>query len=141
MAGASHKTKALYPQGSDSYFPIRVGGWVNQGAAANTVIDTFTLDCDCHIRKVDLSYAISPTAGAAHLDGVGLKTLDDGKNIVDSSDMSAAVVGVAQTINSTDITTATVIVRGDKIQAYADSAGTNEAGYVCFTVWLEPAFS
>jgi len=112
-----------------------MGGHVIEGFGAGAIVDTFLLDCDVYIRKVDYSYTKTSTN---HLDALLLKTVDaTAKTIVASQDPSADIVGVTQTLHA-DVAGDVAILQGDKIQATADGAGTTEGGIWFVTVWLEP---
>ena len=133
MAGATHPTKSHFPQGRESYVPIRLGGYTFPGADSH-VIDTFTLDFDCYIKSVHLSYT---QTSAADIDGVTLKTVDaTALTIATIGNMTADVVGDEYPLHADVIDV--LILRGNKIQLVADSA-TGEGGNVVATVHVKPA--
>jgi len=135
MAGTSRPTIGPWPCGEGSVVEVRIGGMLLDGAF--TVIDTYVLQFDCKIAHAVLSYTKQDTND---LDAVLLKTVDaTALTIVASQDMSANVAGVAQTLHSDIVGTA--LVRGNKIQATADSGGTTEGGTVMWTVGLIPLFA
>jgi hypothetical protein len=112
---------------------IRLGGYVPQGLTT-PVVATWKLPWDCEVIGVDLDYT---GIGSEDLDAITLKTVDStALTLCTIGDMSADVVGVAQTLHSDII--GTNIVKGNKIQLVADSRSANEEGSVFVDVHLRP---
>ncbi len=131
MAGTNVPRNAPYPNGP---FIVTMGGYLPNGAAG-AVIDVFTLPFDCYIDAVWYTYR----GGTAHLDAVGLASVDGTKNIVASADMSADVLGVKQSLHAD--CKGLKFVTGDQLKLIGSSDGANESGDIKVRVALRPATS
>jgi hypothetical protein len=131
MAGDSNSAKSPHPSGP---FIATIGGYVPNGLTA-AVVDVFTLPFDCQVESVWMTYR----GGAQHLDAVQLLSVDGSLDIVAAADMSAAVLGVKQTLAAAckGITFKT----GDQLKLLADSSAGTESGDIRMRVFLRPVWS
>lgn len=138
-AGSSDPSKSHWPA-SGGLIWITISREVPNGKGDNTtpaILAKWIAPFDCYVRQVyETLYH-----GTAGLDLITLRTIDATKKTIVAQVANPGttdVDGVLQTLHS-DIVNVP-IVAGNGIEMAADSSQTNEAGFLCFQIGIEPRY-